>query len=58
MASDILLYQPKYVPVGQDQQAHVELDPRSRARRFNNFYKLDGPRICADAKFFPSRMSC
>src|SRR5947209_15705460 len=25
MASDILLYQPKYVPVGQDQQAHVEL---------------------------------
>jgi tryptophanyl-tRNA synthetase len=41
MASDILLYQPKYVPVGQDQQAHVELT-REVARRFNNIYKLDG----------------
>lgn len=39
MASDILLYQPQYVPVGQDQQAHVELT-REIARRFNNFYKL------------------
>jgi tryptophanyl-tRNA synthetase len=37
MASDILLYQPKYVPVGQDQQAHVELT-REMARRFNNLY--------------------
>jgi len=41
MASDILLYQPKFVPVGQDQQAHVELT-REIARRFNNFYKLNG----------------
>ena len=41
MASDILLYQPKYVPVGQDQQAHVELT-REVARRFNNLYKHDG----------------
>jgi tryptophanyl-tRNA synthetase len=40
MASDILLYQPKYVPVGQDQQAHVELT-REVARRFNHLYKLD-----------------
>ena len=40
MASDILLYQPNYVPVGQDQQAHVELT-REIARRFNQFYKLD-----------------
>jgi len=39
MASDILLYQAKYVPVGQDQQAHVELT-REMARRFNHFYKL------------------
>lgn len=39
MASDILLYQPKFVPVGQDQQAHVELT-REIARRFNQFYKL------------------
>jgi tryptophanyl-tRNA synthetase len=37
MASDILLYQPKFVPVGQDQQAHVELT-RELARRFNHFY--------------------
>ena len=38
MAADILLYQPKFVPVGQDQQAHVELT-RELARRFNNLYK-------------------
>ncbi len=37
MASDILLYQPQFVPVGQDQQAHVELT-REVARRFNFFY--------------------
>jgi tryptophanyl-tRNA synthetase len=36
-AADILLYQPKYVPVGQDQAAHVELT-REVARRFNFFY--------------------
>jgi tryptophanyl-tRNA synthetase len=41
MASDILLYQADFVPVGQDQQAHVELT-REVARRFNQFYKLDG----------------
>ena len=44
MASDILLYQPKYVPVGQDQQAHVELT-RELARRFNNFYPLPGREV-------------
>ena len=38
MASDILLYQPQFVPVGQDQQAHVELT-REIARRFNQFYR-------------------
>jgi tryptophanyl-tRNA synthetase len=41
MASDILLYQPQFVPVGQDQQAHVEIT-REIARRFNQFYKLPG----------------
>ena len=41
MASDILLYQPRFVPVGQDQQAHVELT-RELARRFSNFYKPAG----------------
>jgi tryptophanyl-tRNA synthetase len=38
MAADILLYQADFVPVGQDQQAHVELT-REVARRFNSFYK-------------------
>ena len=46
MASDILLYQPQFVPVGQDQQAHVELT-REVARRFNQYYpkliKTTGP---------------
>jgi tryptophanyl-tRNA synthetase len=44
MASDILLYQPKFVPVGQDQQAHVELT-REIARRFNQFYKAEGREV-------------
>ncbi|MGO9317934.1 MAG: tryptophan--tRNA ligase [Terracidiphilus sp.] len=38
MASDILLYQTQFVPVGQDQTAHVELT-REMARRFNSMYK-------------------
>jgi tryptophanyl-tRNA synthetase len=41
MASDILLYQPQFVPVGQDQQAHVEIT-REIARRFNFFYPRGG----------------
>jgi tryptophanyl-tRNA synthetase len=36
-AADILLYQPKFVPVGQDQVSHVELR-REVARRFNFIY--------------------
>ena len=43
-AADILIYQAKYVPVGQDQVAHVELT-REVARRFNHFYKLDGKEV-------------
>ena len=43
-SADILMYQPKYVPVGQDQAAHVELT-REVARRFNNFYKLNGREV-------------
>ena len=35
MAADILLYQPDYVPVGDDQKQHVELT-RDVAQRFNN----------------------
>ncbi len=41
MASDILLYQADFVPVGQDQQAHVELT-REIARRFNFLYGTPG----------------
>jgi tryptophanyl-tRNA synthetase len=37
-AADILLYQPQFVPVGQDQVAHVELT-REVARRFNHLYQ-------------------
>ncbi len=44
MASDILLYQSQFVPVGQDQRAHVELT-REIARRFNNFYTLNGREV-------------
>jgi tryptophanyl-tRNA synthetase len=40
-AADILMYQPKFVPVGQDQVAHIELT-REVARRFNHFYQLNG----------------
>ncbi len=36
-SADILVYQPDFVPVGQDQAAHVELT-REIARRFNHFY--------------------
>jgi tryptophanyl-tRNA synthetase len=37
-AADILVYQAQYVPVGQDQVAHVELT-REVARRFNSMYR-------------------
>ena len=37
MAADILLYQPDYVPVGEDQKQHVELT-RDIAQRFNHLY--------------------
>ena len=36
-AADILLYKAAYVPVGEDQVAHVEIT-REVARRFNNIY--------------------
>ncbi|MGC1463461.1 MAG: tryptophan--tRNA ligase [Terracidiphilus sp.] len=49
MASDILLYQPEFVPVGQDQQAHVEIT-REIARRFNLFYKLGEQEVLPEPK--------
>jgi tryptophanyl-tRNA synthetase len=36
-SADILIYKGNYVPVGEDQVAHVELT-REIARRFNQFY--------------------
>jgi tryptophanyl-tRNA synthetase len=49
MASDILLYQADFVPVGQDQVAHVELT-REVARRFNQFYKLGDQEVLPEPK--------
>ena len=49
MSADILLYQPDFVPVGQDQQAHVELT-RELARRFNQFYKLGDREVLPEPK--------
>ena len=49
MAADILIYQPDFVPVGQDQQAHVELT-RELARRFNQFYKLGDRDVLPEPK--------
>jgi tryptophanyl-tRNA synthetase len=40
-AADILIYRPDFVPVGEDQSAHIELT-REVARRFNQFYQLKG----------------
>lgn len=37
MAADILIYDPEFVPVGEDQKQHVELT-RDIADRFNNKY--------------------
>ena len=37
MAADILLYQPDFVPVGEDQKQHVEIC-RDIATRFNHIY--------------------
>ena len=37
MAADILLYQPDFIPVGEDQKQHCELT-RDIAQRFNHVY--------------------
>ncbi|MGQ0385308.1 MAG: tryptophan--tRNA ligase [Gammaproteobacteria bacterium] len=36
-SADILMYRPEFVPVGEDQVAHVEIT-REIARRFNNIF--------------------
>lgn len=40
MAADILIHRAKYVPVGKDQEQHLEI-ARLLARRFNNMYGVD-----------------
>src|SRR6185295_9973268 len=45
-AADILIYKAAYVPVGEDQDSHVELT-REVARRFNHLYGRS-PRFEAD----------
>jgi tryptophanyl-tRNA synthetase len=40
MASDILMYDANFVPVGKDQQQHLEMT-RDIAKSFNNYYKED-----------------
>ena len=54
MASDILLYDAEYVPVGKDQQQHLEMT-RDVASRFNNLYGetfvLPSPKIDEQTKY-------
>jgi len=45
-SADILIYQADFVPVGQDQVAHVELT-REVARRFNQIYPKQSPELRA-----------
>jgi tryptophanyl-tRNA synthetase len=40
-SADILVYQASYVPVGKDQESHIELT-REIARRFNQYYQYAG----------------
>src|ERR1022692_1638876 len=55
-SADILVYQASFVPVGQDQAAHVEIT-REIARRFNHFYPrkfADGPKKIGQALQLPT----
>jgi tryptophanyl-tRNA synthetase len=54
-SADILIYRPAYVPVGEDQVAHVEIT-REIARRFNHIYGRDeqfGKKVKAAAGRMP-----
>ncbi len=57
-SADILIYRPSFVPVGEDQVAHVEIT-REIARRFNHIFGKDDrfPRLvkAALSKFGPAR---
>lgn len=49
-SADILMYRPEFVPVGEDQVAHVEIT-REIARRFNHIYgrEADFEQRCEEA---------
>lgn len=56
MASDILLYKAHFVPVGLDQEPHMEV-AREVARRFNNDYGMEFPepqRFITKGQYIPS----
>ena len=55
-SADILLYQPEFVPVGQDQAAHVEIT-REIARRFNHLYGAKRSAAIASAKSDKERLA-
>lgn len=56
MAADILLYKAELVPVGIDQEPHIEV-AREVARRFNEKYKTNFPepkRFSTQGEYIPS----
>jgi tryptophanyl-tRNA synthetase len=56
MASDILVYKAGFVPVGLDQEPHLEV-AREVARRMNDLYGLDFPepvRFKTEGEYIPS----
>lgn len=53
-SADILIYRPAFVPVGEDQVAHVEMT-RELARRFNHLYGQD-PTFVASARAALARL--
>jgi tryptophanyl-tRNA synthetase len=53
-SADILIYRPAFVPVGEDQVAHVEMT-REIARRFNHLYGQD-PQFAKLAKAALARL--
>lgn len=58
MAADILIYKAGFVPVGIDQEPHLEV-AREIARRFNQDYKTDFPEpvsFKSEGEYVPSLM--
>lgn len=55
-SADILIYQAHFVPVGQDQAAHVEIT-REIARRFNHLYGSRHPERAAQARTDKDRLA-